>query len=500
MLSRRVDFLVVPSLVAIGAVFRFWRISDLGLTHFDEGSYAMAGKWLATFGNEGWAIQAGHAPALFPILVGLFFSLFGIRDYLAIAVSAAVGSATIGLIYLIGRHWLSRETGVLAALFLATCEYHLTYSRLALTDVTFTFLFWAALGALLWSVQREDRRWAIIGGLLTGLCWNTKYHGFFPLIITGCWLALSRFFTASSRSRPWLSLLKRSHLGTAAALALLAYIPWALLVQITVGYWSILRGQLSHSLGFGEFAWTTPSAIYFYLSHWLTAPLLICAVFGFVFILIDRKETGLFLATVFVLFTASTLFYMSFPRLILPIVPAICLFSGFGVKAIAGRIPFINPKIIVGFGTATVLLWNLVAAGPVLALRTDSYREAARYLQNFEEPVVTQLSKNYYFYEERKSLEIRWQELDDLDSLMEDAAPVIIAVDPIIHRLPEDRAWLEKHRPRLSLLRSFEVTMYEPVYYQGFNPTLGFETLPRSVVPAVPGDTRIDVYKFQKQP
>ena len=39
---------------AVAALARFWNLSHLGLTHFDEGSYVVAAKWLATLGEEGW--------------------------------------------------------------------------------------------------------------------------------------------------------------------------------------------------------------------------------------------------------------------------------------------------------------------------------------------------------------------------------------------------------------------------------------------------------------
>ena len=81
---------------AVAALIRFWSLSDLGLTHFDEGSYVMAGKWLATLGKQGWIYQAGHSPGLFSTFVGIFFWLFGISASSAIAVSALSGSLTVG--------------------------------------------------------------------------------------------------------------------------------------------------------------------------------------------------------------------------------------------------------------------------------------------------------------------------------------------------------------------------------------------------------------------
>ena len=74
----------------------------------------------------------------------------------------------------------------------------------------------------------------------------------------------------------------------------------------------------------------------------------------------------------------------------------------------------------------------------------------------------------------------------------------MVAVDPIIHKLAKGHAWVEKYRSELMLLRSFEVTMYEPLYYQGFDPNIGFGNLPRSIAPPVPGETRIEIYRLSR--
>ena len=483
---------------AVAALIRFWSLSDLGLTHFDEGSYVMAGKWLATLGKQGWIYQAGHSPGLFPTLVGIFFWLFGISDSSAIAASALSGSLTVGFFCFLGSYWLGPRVGVVSALLLATCEYHVIYSRLALTDTTFTLLFWAALASLYHATRVQSRSWFLLGGTLTGLCWNTKYHGFFPLLAIAVWLIIiwgTRFFR--SRSQPdraqafrWADLL------LASAAALLLYLPWLLFVEFTVGYRSILEGQLSHSLGLGSLIITTPQTLWFYLSSWVSPPILLLALIGLLLALSARERTLLFTATVCGLLATAILFYLSFPRLILPVIPGICLLSGYALVSMCGRVSRTPAIGLLSFGTAVVLIWNLLQILPVVNLKTDVYRRAAIYLKELREPLITQLKKNYYFYEESPSLEIRWQDLDELDALIGRSASVVVAVDPIIHKLTEEHAWVERHRPELSLLRSFEVRMYEPLYYQGFDPNLGFEDLPRKIAPPVPGDTRIEVYRL----
>ncbi len=493
--NHRIDCSLGLLLVAVAAALRFWQLGSLGLTHFDEGSYAMTGRWLATFGREGWIFQSGHAPGLFPTLVGMCFLLCGVQDYAAIGVSAFTASVTVAVIYAIGRCWFGRAAGLLAALFLATAEYHLIYSRLALTDATFALLFWASLACLFMGLQENRRSWFISGGVLTGLCWNTKYHGFFPLVIAGAWLTAQTLYRLSRGQQPVVARELWRDFGLAAAIAGLLYLPWLLFVQFSVGYGAILQGQMAHSFGQSTLLVTSPQTLYFYLSRWLTPALLLAALAGAMAVLLRRNRRGFFLLLALALFAASALFYLSFPRLLLPVVPGLCLLAGLGVEEV-GRLFRRQARWLTAGLALVILTMNCRAAQPVLALHTDGYRRAADYLQQARVPVFTQMSKNFYFYEQEKSLELRRHQPARLDSLLLHAGHALIAVDPILQRFPELVEWFEKWRPHLSRLCEFPLVMYEPVYYQGFDPTR-LACLPPAVAPFRPGEAKIEIYEWK---
>ena len=425
----------------MAALVRFWNLSHLGLTHFDEGSYVMAARWLATLGEEGWIYQAGHSPGLFPTVVGVFFWLFGISDSSAIAVSAVSGSLTVGLFCFLGSYWFGARVGVVSALLLATCEYHVIYSRLALTDSTFTLFFWAALASLFHATRVGSRGWFLLGGALTGLCWNTKYHGFFPLLVVAFWLFIvwGLRFSRPRSQRVWSQPFRPTDLLLATAVAVLLYLPWLLFVESTVGYRSILEGQLNHSLNLGSLFPTTPQTLWFYLSSWVAPPILLLALIGLLLALSTRDKTLLFTIVACGSLATATLFYLSFPRLILPVIPGTCLLGGYALVSICRRVSGIGSAALLSFGIAIALIWNLLQILPVVSLDTSAYRRAAVYLKDFREPLITQLKKNYYFYEESQSREIRWQNLDELDRLIETSESVVVAVDPIIHKLASAR-------------------------------------------------------------
>ena len=403
--SRR-DVAVCAVLITIAAALRFWNLTSLGLTHFDEGAYTMTGRWLATFAREGTAFQPTFSPPLFPSLVGAAFMILGVKDYVAIIPSILTGSITVGLLYLIGSTWFGMRVGIGAALMLATAEYHLVFSRLALTDATFILLFWAALWCLFEAISTGKRHWFVAGGVVTGLCWNTKYHGFLPLAITGLWLTLR----ALSGERPAFR-----GFAIACGIAVTAYLPWAVYVQATIGYPALLRTHIEHSVGLGLFV-TKPSAFVFYFSHWLATPLLVCASGGVLASLVEGRSAARFLFFTTGMFLALATTYLSFPRLVLPVVPAICLFAAYGLDA--ARTLRFNAPIALVAGTALTIVWTEPRDSALLAMRTDAYRQAAAYVRSADRPVISQLSSNYYFYEATPSVEMRFHTGSELEKTL----------------------------------------------------------------------------------
>jgi 4-amino-4-deoxy-L-arabinose transferase-like glycosyltransferase len=103
----RPRFLLVVILTILGAALRFKSLGHLGLSHFDEGIYALAGAWVIAPGGltalDPMVIP--YAPPGFPILVGLSYGIFGISDGSAIVVSILSGVATIPILA-----WLARRT------------------------------------------------------------------------------------------------------------------------------------------------------------------------------------------------------------------------------------------------------------------------------------------------------------------------------------------------------------------------------------------------------
>src|SRR4051794_18622804 len=84
-------------LTAVASVLRLSSLGGIGLTHFDEGVYALAGLWsvspqgLAGLGPD----LIAYAPPGFPVLVGLSYAILGVSDTAAVLASLVCGVATV---------------------------------------------------------------------------------------------------------------------------------------------------------------------------------------------------------------------------------------------------------------------------------------------------------------------------------------------------------------------------------------------------------------------
>lgn len=163
-------------------------------------------------------LPTAYRPPLYPALLALVFLISGTSVDAAYGFQALLHGLTVGVVYLLGRHFLPRPfaagAAVLAGLSTGlTCEI-----GFLMTETLQTFL--VALGALLllqWS-RAWSWRWGAVGGLVWGLAALTKGPNLAILVLSLGVLAL----LWRPGWRRWLP-------GVAAIAAVLALtvLPWA---------------------------------------------------------------------------------------------------------------------------------------------------------------------------------------------------------------------------------------------------------------------------------
>ena len=256
--STRREVFVVLGVTLLSAVPRFVGFGREGLTHFDEGVYALSGLWsiapggLATLDPE----LIAYAPPGFPVLIGLAYSLLGTSAASALFVSAWCGVLTVPLAAWLAWRTFGAGAGAAAAGFTALSLAHIAFSRKALTDVPFLLAWLAAIGLGGRFLERPRVGRAIAFGLGVGIAQNLKYNGWVAgaVVIVA---ALAGLAVDGDSRRP--SALARTFgLGLVAALvAGLIYLPWYLFVETHGGYAALVRHHRSY-LG-GAASW---------LPHW----------------------------------------------------------------------------------------------------------------------------------------------------------------------------------------------------------------------------------------
>jgi hypothetical protein len=383
-MRMRAYTLAALAVVALAAVLRLWNLGGLGISHWDAGTFVAGPLGVGPYGRADLAIF--YAPPLLPELFHLLVRATGVVDAPAIGAVALFGVATVALLWRAGERWVGAPAALIGAAALAAMEYHLDFSRQALTDVPFTFFFAAFAWAFSAAVASGRTRNFALAGLAAGATMWTKYHGFFTLLLGAGWLAFASI-AGSLRGEA----AKRALRGAAitAAIAVVAGISLALVVEARVGIAALRANNVR---------WLAPLGLYMFpktalfVAHCVTSWVSPCvwapAVIGFARMAWRRTPGDLLLLAWTALFALALPFYMNYPRLCVPLLVPIALAAGVGLEGVAlavsprfarggGELPFAVVLVL----SAAALVSGLLAARDALSIEDRGYAEAARFLR-----------------------------------------------------------------------------------------------------------------------
>jgi hypothetical protein len=404
------EVLIVLALFIGSGIFRFYNFRNLGLTHFDEGIYASLGRILIKEPDSFYKSclnQAVFAPPLYPYLCGICFKHFGARDFISIVPSILSGILTCIVVFELGRIIDDIKTGLWAALFLMTNEFHIVYSRLALTDALFTLFFTLTvlLGVIAW---KKNKWWCyIFPGISAGLAMNTKYSGFIPLVLVygywACLFLIEEFplplLRKDERRNGKYVILKRllplviGVLGS-AFLFILIYRPWYINVDKFMGYENLIKHHKGYGYSVKEAIKAfkkNPGEMLFYLKEWSTLVFYLLPL-GFLLSFWKWRKGFIIIYAWLIFFYFGLFLYLRYTRLALPLIPAACLLAAVFVSRIFAILDLILPRHgkIKGLVHAGIALLFIVISFkqryPLLSLNTTSYRDTREYIKNPDLP------------------------------------------------------------------------------------------------------------------
>jgi hypothetical protein len=332
------DWLVV-ALVGLAAVIRFAHLGDIVL-YWDEPLHSVR----IAAQSLGFVAAHNDGSALFAMLVHFLLGLGGSIEVLSRLPSAVCGHVAVLFAYRLGREMLSRQAGVLAALFIVFSPTLIQYSQYSRMYGTYSFFSLLTL-YLFYRAVTEDRTglWAGYGAATAANLYNHVLGFFvlpvFGLFTLGLWLAES-LARRGKESRPFRS-------GK-----VLRFTLWTLCGIVAAALLYIPDKRIQYYLldSVGRAVETTPSPASFSIlktvllehlrpvSPFLLWALLGLAALGFLLSLKKhRREAVLSLLylslpfTIFVLIRPNAVTFYSAPRYFLIFLPLLFLYMGFAL-------------------------------------------------------------------------------------------------------------------------------------------------------------------------
>lgn len=444
-------FLIV---LASAVVLRFWNLGSAGISHWDAGTYTAGPLGIGPYGEGDLVLF--QTPPLVPGLFALVFDVWGPLDTLAMGVIALLGVATVATVFLAGRRWVGDPAALAGAAALAGMQYHLLFSRQALTDVPFALFLLLAAWAFTAAVERRSFVLATVAGFAAGLAILTKYHGLLALAIVGAWLLARR------------SRLARREPGDEVPTR--AWLLWLVACAIAAVPAILLAFEIERTFGLAEFResrreWLSYPGLYLLpmtarfvgrsLWEWISPFVLLPALLGFV-VMLRRRTPGDLLICIFAgVFLAALPLYRFYPRLLVPLLVPLAFAAGVGLDAVARGLA---PRWRWG-RTATISLIVLVPGAwgsrDTLSLEDRGYEMTARFLaQGRQDPdpdiLVVQHSILFYLRESSHPF-VCYDQPGALEALESGRFRFLVGDLRLIHA-PEFREFIATNREKLKLV------------------------------------------------
>jgi hypothetical protein len=306
--------LPLAAIMVLAVFLRFWQLTAIGFNS-DEAVYTGSAASIA--GNHTlstmFPVFRAH-PLLFQSLLSVVLRVHD-TDWTARGFAAAVGVATVGVTYLLGRRLYGTGAGLIAALLIAVMPYHVVVSRQVLLDGLMTLCATAALYCVVRYVEAGRLSWLLAGGSMMGAAVLSKETS---IVLLG---GLYAFFILTPSAR-----LRVRHL-------LLTLV----LLAAEIAVWPVMIRLSGHSrTGQSYLLWQMfrrpnhPAFFYFtVLPAWIGPALLVAALAGLIWL---RREATWRERLLIAWLVVPVLFFTLWPlkgfEYLLPVCPPLAVLAG----------------------------------------------------------------------------------------------------------------------------------------------------------------------------
>ncbi|MCH2210891.1 MAG: glycosyltransferase family 39 protein [Fuerstiella sp.] len=262
------EFVFVVCAAALGCFLRLTAIDELAVEHFDEGVYSST-IWYAPLSGEVYPARHLYAPPALPAMIQAAGTLAG--PGLAPFIPALLmGTVTILVIWRFTRAAFGIAAGMVVVLLSALSDFHILYSRMALTDVP--VLMWIILAVWLGvtGINRRSTAIMLAAGVACGCAWWTKYTGWLPIAIISSGSLLWWLIGGRHRCGFW------RLVGLVATMTLSAcavWSPWLIALRDVGGYSAVAANHGAYRMALNSWTHNLETQITWYslTESWMAA-------------------------------------------------------------------------------------------------------------------------------------------------------------------------------------------------------------------------------------
>jgi dolichyl-phosphate-mannose-protein mannosyltransferase len=262
------EFVLVACAAALGCFLRFTAIDQLAVEHFDEGVYSST-VWYPQLSSEVYPSRHLYAPPALPVMIGTASTLVG-PSLAPFIPGLLMGTVTILVVWRFTRAAFGTVAGMVVILLAALSDFHILYSRMALTDVP--ALMWIVLAVWL-GVTGIDRRslgTMLAAGIACGCAWWTKYTGWLPIAIITSGSLFWWFIGGYHRCGFW-RLVGLN--GIMTLCACVVWSPWLIALRDVGGYTAVAANHSAYRVALNSWTQNLETQITWYslTDSWLAA-------------------------------------------------------------------------------------------------------------------------------------------------------------------------------------------------------------------------------------
>ena len=268
-------------------------------------------------------------------------------------VSVIMGTATVFLIYLIGKDIYNKKVGLISSSFLACTMGFVNLSHFATVDISLTFWIIVSIFFLIKIADTGKNKYYLLGGFFAGLALSTKYTAILlilPMFISHLLFQIQKWqgdavisiFARKTYSKLIeISFYKKFFYGVIMmGIGFIIGTPFSI-IDFTTFKWYVFSQFFIRWQGYKGFSPGSPSwvSFIFYLKNAMSLPLLLICSFGVIYLIIkfskkDKNEfskskyTILLLSWIIPNYIVLGSMNVTDMRYIIPIIPILVLFGG----------------------------------------------------------------------------------------------------------------------------------------------------------------------------